>query len=208
MQMVCLDLEGVLVPEIWIEFAEITGIEDLKATTRDIPDYDDLMRGRLDILQRNNLKMKDIQSVIDDMSPMEGACEFLDSIRSKFQLVILSDTFYEFAQPLMRKLRWPTLFCHRLSIDDDGTVSDYNIRLRDHKRQAVMTFHKLNFTVFASGDSYNDTGMLGEANHGYLFRAPENVIREFPQFPVFTEYNALEDAFVKAGEEFSNGTDC
>ena len=120
MQMVCLDLEGVLVPEIWIEFAEITGIEDLKATTRDIPDYDDLMRGRLDILQRNNLKMKDIQSVIDDMSPMEGACEFLDSIRSKFQLVILSDTFYEFAQPLMRKLRWPTLFCHRLSIDDDG----------------------------------------------------------------------------------------
>ncbi|MGY9004409.1 MAG: bifunctional phosphoserine phosphatase/homoserine phosphotransferase ThrH, partial [Rhodospirillales bacterium] len=136
MQMVCLDLEGVLVPEVWIEFAQITGIDDLKATTRDIPDYDELMRGRLDILEQNNLKMADIQSVIDSMSPMEGARDFLNLIRSKFQLVILSDTFYEFAEPLMRKLDWPTLFCHRLSIDEDGSVRDYNLRLKDHKRQA------------------------------------------------------------------------
>ena len=200
MQMVCLDLEGVLVPEIWIEFAELTGIDELKATTRDIPDYDELMRGRLDILQRNNLKMADIQKVIDDMSPMDGAHEFLNSIRSKFQLVILSDTFYEFAQPLMRKLGWPTLFCPRLTIDETGHVSDYNLRLRDHKRQAVIAFHNLNYTVFAAGDSYNDTAMLGEANHGFLFRAPENVVDEFPQFPVLTEYSDLESAFIKAGE--------
>jgi phosphoserine/homoserine phosphotransferase len=200
MQMVCLDLEGVLVPEVWIEFAQITGIDDLKATTRDIPDYDELMRGRLDILEQNNLKMADIQSVIDSMSPMEGARDFLNSIRSKFQLVILSDTFYEFAEPLMRKLDWPTLFCHRLSIDEDGSVRDYNIRLKDHKRQAVMAFQKLNYTVFASGDSYNDTAMLREADQGFLFRAPENVIREFPQFPVFTEYSQLENAFLSSGE--------
>jgi phosphoserine / homoserine phosphotransferase len=203
MQMVCLDLEGVLVPEIWIEFAELTGIDELKATTRDIPDYDELMRGRLDILQRNNLKMADIQKVIDDMSPMDGAHEFLNSIRSQFQLVILSDTFYEFAQPLMRKLGWPTLFCHRLTIDEAGNVSDYNLRLRDHKRQAVIAFHNLNYTVFAAGDSYNDTAMLGEANRGFLFRAPKNVVEEFPQFSVITEYNDLERAFVNAGEEFS-----
>jgi phosphoserine / homoserine phosphotransferase len=203
MQMVCLDLEGVLVPEIWIEFAELTGIDELKATTRDIPDYDELMRGRLDILQRNNLKMADIQKVIDDMSPMDGAHEFLNSIRSQFQLVILSDTFYEFAQPLMRKLGWPTLFCHRLTIDEAGNVSDYNLRLRDHKRQAVIAFHNLNYTVFAAGDSYNDTAMLGEANRGFLFRAPENVVEEFSQFSVITEYNDLESAFVKAGAEFT-----
>ena len=203
MQMVCLDLEGVLVPEIWIEFAELTGIDELTATTRDIPDYDELMRGRLDILQRNNLKMADIQKVIDDMSPMDGAHEFLNSIRSQFQLVILSDTFYEFAQPLMRKLGWPTLFCHRLTIDEAGNVSDYNLRLRDHKRQAVIAFHNLNYTVFAAGDSYNDTAMLGEANRGFLFRAPKNVVEEFPQFSVITEYNDLERAFVNAGEEFS-----
>jgi phosphoserine/homoserine phosphotransferase len=200
MQMVCLDLEGVLVPEVWIEFAQITGIDDLKATTRDIPDYDELMRGRLDILEQNNLKMADIQSVIDSMSPMEGARDFLNSIRSKFQLVILSDTFYEFAEPLMRKLDWPTLFCHRLSIDEDGSVRNYNIRLKDHKRQAVMAFQKLNYIVFASGDSYNDTAMLGEADQGFLFRAPKNVIREFPQFPVFTEYSQLENAFLSSGQ--------
>ena len=200
MQMVCLDLEGVLVPEVWIEFAKITGIEDLKATTRDIPDYDELMRGRLDILKRNNLKMNDIQSVIDDISPLKGAYEFLNSIRSKFQLVILSDTFYEFAEPLMRKLDWPTLFCHRLTIDADGSIRNYNIRLKDHKRQAVMAFRKLNYTVFASGDSYNDTNMLSEADHGFLFRAPENVIQEFSQFPVFTEYQQLENAFLTFGE--------
>jgi phosphoserine/homoserine phosphotransferase len=131
---------------------------------------------------------------------MEGARDFLNLIRSKFQLVILSDTFYEFAEPLMRKLDWPTLFCHRLSIDEDGSVRDYNIRLKDHKRQAVMAFQKLNYTVFASGDSYNDTAMLGEADQGFLFRAPENVIREFPQFPVFTEYSQLENAFLSSGQ--------
>ena len=200
MQMVCLDLEGVLVPEVWIEFAKITGIDDLKATTRDIPDYDELMRGRLDMLKQNNLKMTDIQSVIDGIFPFAGAHDFLNSIRSKFQLVILSDTFYEFAEPLMRKLDWPTLFCHHLTIDADGSIRNYNIRLKDHKRQAVMAFHKLNYTVFASGDSYNDTNMLSEADHGFLFRAPENVIQEFSQFPVFTEYQQLENAFLRSGE--------
>jgi phosphoserine/homoserine phosphotransferase len=201
MQIACLDLEGVLVPEIWINVAERTGIEALRATTRDIPDYDVLMRQRLNILDEHNLKLEDIQSVIADMGPMEGAREFLDELRHNFQVVILSDTFYDFAAPLMKQLGHPTLFCHRLGIDDAGRVADYHLRMPDQKREAVMSLHHLRFKVIAAGDSYNDTSMLGEADAGILFRPPQNVIDEFPQFPVTTTYDELAAAFKKASAE-------
>ncbi len=194
MNIICLDLEGVLVPEIWINFAERTGIEELRATTRDIPDYDVLMRQRLKILDEKGLKLADIESVIDGLGPMEGAKDFIARLKESFQVVILSDTFYEFARPLMRQLDWPTLFCHRLIVKD-GSIADYKLRLKDHKRRAVEAFKNLNFTVFAAGDSYNDTTMLGEADHGFLFRAPDNVIEEFPQFPHVTEYDDLLSRF-------------
>lgn len=198
MEMACLDLEGVLIPEIWINFAERTGIEELKATTRDIPDYDVLMRQRLQILKQHNLGLADIQTVIDGMSPLEGAREFLDWLRERFQVVILSDTFYEFAAPMMRQLGHPTLLCHKLAIDENGMVENYHIRQKDPKRQAVKAFHNLNFRVIAAGDSYNDTSMLAEADEGILFRPPQNVIDEFPQFPVVAEYTDFRDAFKKA----------
>lgn len=192
MEIVCLDLEGVLVPEIWINFAEKTGIEALKATTRDIPDYDVLMKQRLSLLNENGLGLHDIQQVIDDMGPMPGAREFLDWLRGQFQVVILSDTFYEFAQPLMRQLGWPTLFCHRLAVDDQGKVIDYKLRQQDPKRQSVIAFHSLNYRTIAAGDSYNDTTMLSEADAGILFKAPANVIAEFPQFPAVHSYDDLK----------------
>lgn len=192
MEIVCLDLEGVLVPEIWINFAEKTGIEALKATTRDIPDYDVLMKQRLSLLNENGLGLHDIQQVIDDMGPMLGAREFLDWLRGQFQVVILSDTFYEFAQPLMRQLGWPTLFCHRLAVDDQGKVIDYKLRQQDPKRQSVIAFHSLNYRTIAAGDSYNDTTMLSEADAGILFKAPANVIAEFPQFPAVHSYDDLK----------------
>ena len=192
MEIVCLDLEGVLVPEIWINFAEKTGIEELKATTRDIPDYDVLMKQRLSILDQNNLGIADIQGVIDQMGPMEGAREFVDSLREQFQVVILSDTFYEFAQPLMRQLGWPTLFCHRLEVNGEGKIVDYKLRQKDPKRQSVIAFHQLNYRVIAAGDSYNDTTMLSEADAGILFKAPKNVIEEFPQYPSMTTYEELK----------------
>lgn len=198
MEMACLDLEGVLIPEIWINFAERTGIDELKATTRDIPDYDVLMRQRLQILKQHNLGLADIQTVIDGMSPLAGAREFLDWLRERFQVVILSDTFYEFAAPMMRQLGHPTLLCHKLSIDENGMVENYHIRQKDPKRQAVKAFHNLNFRVIAAGDSYNDTSMLSEADEGILFRPPQNVIEEFPQFPVVTDYNHFRDAFKQA----------
>jgi len=198
-----LDLEGVLIPEIWIGVAECTGIEDLKATTRDIPDYDVLMGQRLRLLAENNLKMPVIQGVIDDLGPMAGAREFLDNLRAHFQVVILSDTFYEFARPLMRQLGWPTLFCHRLQVGADGSVDGYDLRLTDHKRKAVAAFQDLNFTVFAAGDSYNDTGMLSEADAGMFFQAPEKVAREFPQFPVVNGYDNLYAGLMEASERFS-----
>ncbi len=198
MQVVCLDLEGVLVPEIWIKFAEKTGIDALKATTRDIPDYDELMQQRLRLLDENNLDLAAIQAVIAELSPMPGALEFLDSLREKFQVIILSDTFYEFARPLMAQLAWPTLFCHKLEVSGDGRVTDYLLRQKDPKRQSVKALKKLNYTVFAAGDSYNDTTMLEEADAGFLFRAPQNVIDEFPQYKVTTEYTELAGFFDKA----------
>jgi phosphoserine/homoserine phosphotransferase len=191
MDIVCLDMEGVLVPEIWIEFAEKTGIEALKATTRDIPDYDVLMKQRLGILAEHKLTLKDIQEVIATLSPMEGAVEFLDSLREQYQLVILSDTFYEFAKPLVEQMKWPTIFCHKLLVNDDGSVTDYKIRQKDPKRMSVRSLKSLNFKVYAAGDSYNDTTMLEEADAGFLFRAPTNVIEEFPQYRVTNEYSEL-----------------
>ena len=198
MELACLDLEGVLIPEIWINFAEKTGIEELKATTRDIPDYDVLMRQRLRILDEHKLGYQEIQEVIATLSPLEGAIEFVDWLREHFQVIILSDTFYEFSQPLMRQLDFPTLFCHRLEIDANGRVTDYKLRQKDAKREAVKAFHSLNYRVIAAGDSYNDTTMLNEADQGILFKAPQKVIEEFPQFPAVFEYKELKQEFIKA----------
>ena len=187
---VTLDLEGVLVPEIWIAFAEKTGIEALRRTTREEPDYDVLMQYRLDILKENNLKLPDIQEVIGVLAPLEGAKEFLDALRAKTQVVILSDTFLQFAKPLMRQLDWPTIFCHHLEVEND-VVENYCLRQPDQKRKSVEAFRSLNFKIIAAGDSYNDTTMLGVADHGILFRSPDNVKAEFPQFLAVEEYADL-----------------
>lgn len=197
-EIVCLDLEGVLVPEIWINFAERTGIDELRATTRDIPDYDVLMKQRLRILDEHGYGLPDIQAVIDQMGPMEGAREFLDWLRERFQVVILSDTFYEFAQPLMRQLGWPTLLCHKLEVNADGRITDYKLRQKDPKRMSVKAFHSLQYRVIAAGDSYNDTTMLAEADAGFLLHAPQNVIDEFPQFPAMNNYEELKQAILQA----------
>jgi len=197
-QLVCLDLEGVLVPEIWIEFSKRTGIPELRRTTRDEPDYDKLMKYRLGILAQHKLGLPDIQKVISDMGPMEGAKEFLDELRKCFQVIILSDTFYEFALPLMRQLGMPTLFCHKLESDSSGTLVNYHLRMPNQKREAVKRFRELNFKTIAAGDSYNDTAMLGEAHAGILFRPPENVAREFPQYPVTMNYAELDEEIRKA----------
>ena len=199
MDIVCLDFEGVLVPEIWINVAERTGIEALRATTRDIPDYDVLMRQRLGILDEHGLKLSDIQAVIGSMGPMAGAREFIDWLRRDFQVVILSDTFYEFAAPLISQFGWPTLFCHRLEVTDDQ-VTGYRLRMKDQKREAVKAYHKLQYRVIAAGDSYNDTTMLAEADAGILFCPPANVIEEFPQFPVVTDYEGLKARILEAAE--------
>ena len=191
MQIVCLDMEGVLVPEIWIEFAERTGINEFRRTTRDEPNYDTLMKYRLDLLAQHKLGLPDIQAVIATMSPMKGCKAFLDSLRETYQVVILSDTFYEFAAPLMPQMGMPTLFCHRLETDANGVVVNYHLRMADQKRAAVKAFHGLNFKVIAAGDSYNDTSMLGEADAGILMHPPENVVREFPQYPVVRNYADL-----------------
>jgi phosphoserine/homoserine phosphotransferase len=191
----CLDLEGVLVPEIWINVAERTGIEALRITTRDEPDYDKLMKQRLRILAEHGLRLSDIQDVIGTLRPLPGAAEFLAWLRARAQVLILSDTFYEFAAPLMRQLAWPTLFCHKLGVDAEGRIVDYHIRLPDQKRRTVEALRALNFRVVAAGDSYNDTAMLGAADFGILFRPPENVIAEFPQFPVTRSYDELRRAF-------------
>lgn len=198
MEIACLDLEGVLIPEIWINFAERTGIDELKATTRDIPDYDVLMKQRLGLLGEHRLGLPDIQAVIDGMGPLPGAREFLDWLRQRFQVVILSDTFYEFAAPLMRQLGYPTLLCHRLSVDQHGMVQDYHLRQRDPKRASIKAFHQLHYRVIAAGDSYNDTSMLAEADAGILFRPPQNVIDEFPQYPVVDDYQSFRQAFCEA----------
>jgi phosphoserine/homoserine phosphotransferase len=191
----CLDLEGVLVPEIWINVAERTGIDALRITTREEPDYDVLMKRRLRILEEHGLRLPDIQAVIGSMRPLPGAADFLAWLRERFQLVILSDTFYEFAMPLMRQLGHPTLFCHRLGVDAQGRIVDYHLRQPDQKRHAVEALRALNFRVLAAGDSYNDTAMLAAAHVGILFRPPDNVIAEFPQFPVTRSYDELRLAF-------------
>ena len=198
MKIVCLDLEGVLVPEIWIAFAERTGIPELSRTTRDEPNYDTLMKYRLKLLAEHKLGLPDIQKVISEMGPMPGARAFLDKLREDYQVVILSDTFYEFAHPLMRQLAWPTLFCHSLEADANGVVVNYHLRMPDQKREAVKRFKELNFTVVAAGDSYNDTAMLGEAHAGILYHPPENVIREFPQYPVTLNYDDFRKEIDKA----------
>jgi len=201
MQIVCLDLEGVLIPEIWVELARQTGIEGLMATTRDIPDYDILMKQRLDYLERHNLRLGDIQSVISRMEPLPGARGFLDSLRARYQVIILSDTFYEFANSFMRQLAWPTLLCHRLKIDSQGRLVGYVLRQEDPKRNVVNALKQLNFRVFAAGDSYNDTTMLEGADAGFLFCAPKNVIKEFPQFPSTNSYDELMKLFKKSEQE-------
>lgn len=194
MRIVCLDLEGVLIPEVWIEFAKKTGIEGLKRTTRDEPDYDKLMQYRLNLLNQHGLRVGDIQQVIDTMAPLPGATEFLDGLRQNYQVIILSDTFYPFATPLMKQLAWPTLFCHDLQVEPDGRVSDYLLRMPDQKRAAVNALKGLNFQVVAAGDSYNDTSMLGAADAGFFIHAPQNIVAQFPQFPVMQNYDELRAA--------------
>jgi phosphoserine/homoserine phosphotransferase len=194
MHIVCSDLEGVFVPEIWINVAEKTGIEALRLTTRDEPDYDVLMKKRLAILEREGLKLADITAVIETMAPLEGAAEFLDWLRSRLQVIVVSDTYAEFAGPLMKKLGWPTLFCHDLTVSEDGAVVGYNLRQKDSKKKAVEALKGLNFQTVAMGDSYNDITMLEAADTGILFRPPENVAREFPRFPVAHTYEELKEA--------------
>jgi phosphoserine/homoserine phosphotransferase len=203
MDVVCLDLEGVLIPEIWIAFADKTGIAEFRRTTRDEPDYDKLMRYRLGLLEQHGLKLPDIQSVIATLSPLAGAKEFLDGLRQRYQVIILSDTFYEFADPLMAQLGRPTLFCHRLLSDAQGRVTDYRLRQPDQKRCAVQALQGLNFRVMAAGDSYNDTAMLGAADAGFLIHAPDNVIAQFPQFPVHHGYDSLRAAFDQAAARWA-----
>ncbi len=196
---VCLDLEGVLVSEIWINVALRTGIEELKITTREMPDYDKLMRQRLAILDRNNLKIGDIQEVIGTMGPMEGAPEFIRWLHDRCQVIILSDTFYEFAFPLMKQLSFPTLFCNQLEIDAAGRIANYHMRMQNQKKHSVAAFKSLNFFTMAAGDAYNDTAMLGEADAGFFFRPPDHLPKEFPQFPVTQTYGELQERLAKAG---------
>ncbi len=198
MEIACLDLEGVLVPEIWIAFAEKTGIEALNKTTRDEPDYDVLMRYRLDILRENGLGLKEIQEVIATLEPLPGAKDFIDWLRERFQVVILSDTFYEFASPLMKQLGYPTLLCHKLESTEEGSVTNYHLRQANPKRQAIVGFKSMYYRTIAAGDSYNDTTMLAEADAGILFHAPDNVINEFPQFPAVQTFDDLKKEFIRA----------
>jgi phosphoserine/homoserine phosphotransferase len=200
MQVVCLDLEGVLVPEIWIAFAERTGILEFRRTTRDEPDYDKLMRFRLALLREKGLKLADIQAVIAGLQPLPGAREFLDGLRERYQVIILSDTFYEFADPLMRQLGRPTLFCHRLEVDGDGFVAAYHLRQPNQKFHAVNALKGLNFQVFAAGDSYNDTGMLGAADAGFFIHAPPAILAQFPQFPPHEGYGELRQSIDQAAQ--------
>jgi len=194
----CIDLEGVLLPEIWIKFAEKTGIEELKLTTRDIPNYDALMQGRINILKQHNLKINDIESVIETLSPLEGAPEFLKWLNSEFEVIILSDTFYEFSGPLMKQLDYPTLFCHNLIIENNGEISGYKLRQQDQKTKAVKALQRLNLQVISAGDSYNDIGMLQQADAGIFFCPPKKLTTKFPQFPVATDYIQFKNLFLKS----------
>jgi len=206
MQMICLDMEGVLVPEIWIEFSKRAGIPELARTTRDEPDYDKLMNFRIGLLARHKMRLADIQDVIAGMGPMAGARDFLDDLRSRYQVLILSDTFYEFAQPLMRQLAWPTLLCHQLDVDDAGFVRRHALRQPDQKRQAVNAMRSLNFQVIAAGDSYNDTGMLAAAHAGFFIHAPQAISAQFPQFPVTHSYAELKAAIDGAARRLHAAT--
>tara|TARA_B100000795_G_scaffold239323_1_gene200913 strand:- start:290 stop:901 length:612 start_codon:yes stop_codon:yes gene_type:complete len=197
----CLDLEGVLLPEIWIKFAEKSGINELKLTTRDIPNYSDLMRKRLKILQSHNIKIHDIEDVIQTLKPLQGAKEFLLWLKSEFQVIILSDTFYEFSGPLMKQLDYPTLFCHQLILDKKGSIVDFQLRQEDQKTKAVEALQNLNFKVISAGDSYNDTGMLQQADSGIFFCPPESIIKEFPQFPVARNYTEFKSLLLSAREK-------
>lgn len=198
MIVVCLDLEGVLAPEIWVEFALQVGVEELKLTTRDEPDYDKLMRHRLQLLERHKLRLPDIQRVIDRLGPLPGARQFLDELRTRYQAVILSDTYYEFAWPIMRQLDWPTLMCHHLETDASGRIVGYRLRMKDQKRAAVAALRGLNFGTIAVGDSYNDTTMLQQAHAGVFFRPPASVAQQFPQFRVASDYRELRAAIDEA----------
>lgn len=192
MHLICSDLEGIFLPEIWITFAEKTGIRELRLTTRDISDYDVLMKRRLKILKEHGLKLPDIQAVIATMDPLDGALEFLDWIRSTAQILVVSDTFVEFAGPLMQKLGYPTLLCNSLTVSADGTITDYRLRQKDGKKKVAEAMRSLNYTVIAIGDSYNDVTMLTAADHGILYRPPDNVRNEFPAFPVSTDFERLK----------------
>ena len=198
MEIACLDLEGVLIPEIWIAFAEKTGIEGFNRTTRDEPNYDILMNYRLNLLREHNLGINEIQAVIATLEPLQGAVEFVDWLRERFQVVILSDTFYEFASPLMKPLGYPTLLCHQLECADDGTVLNYQLRQANPKRQSIVALKSLYYRTIAAGDSYNDTTMLWEADAGILFQAPDNVVNEFPRFPSVHTYEDLKLEFIRA----------
>jgi len=191
MQIVCLDLEGVLVPEIWIAFAEKTGVEQFKRTTRDEPDYGVLMEYRLDLLRKKDFTLAQIQEVIDSLDPLPGAVEFLSELRSKYEVILLSDTFREFAAPLMRKLNFPTLFCHELQVGEDNRIEAVKLRIDDHKRKTVQYLQKLNFKVIASGDSYNDLGMLKTADRCILFNPPSSLVAEYPDMAVARDYSQL-----------------
>ena len=204
MQVVCLDLEGVLVPEIWIAFAQRTGIAAFSRTTRDEPNYDSLMQFRLALLRQHGLKLADIQAVIAGMAPMDGAKDFLDDLRTRHQVIILSDTFYEFADPLMSQLGRPTLFCHRLVVDAEGFVADYKLRQPNQKFHAVNALKSLNYRVIAAGDSYNDTGMLGAADAGFFVHPPPGIVAQFPQFPVNHSYVELRAAIESASERLKS----
>ncbi len=195
----CLDLEGVLVPEIWIHVALKTGIEELKVTTREMPDYDELMKQRLAILDRHKLKIGNIQDVIDKMGPLEGATDFVRWLRERCQVVILSDTFYQFALPLLRQLGFPTLFCNQLEVDRGGYIVNYHMRMQNQKKHSVAALKALNFFTLAAGDAYNDIPMLSEAHAGFFFRPPDHLPKEFPQFPVTQTYSELQKQFTKAG---------
>lgn len=195
----CLDMEGVLTPEIWLAVAEKTGIADLKVTTRDIPDYDELMQLRLKILADHQVRIGDIKAVVAELGPLEGVPAFLDWLRPRCQMIILSDTFYDLVAPLMQQLHYPTIFCHTLDIDDDGFIRNYHLRQADQKRHAVAALKSLNFRVLAAGDSYNDISMLKEADAGVLFCPPDSIKSEFSQFPVSRTYSELQDEFCRAG---------
>ena len=205
MQIVCLDLEGVLIPEIWIEFSKRTAIAEFSRTTRDEPDYDKLMRYRIALLEQHGLKLADIQQVIRSMAPMAGAKDFLDELRSRYQVIILSDTFYEFADPMMVQLGRPTLFCHKLVIDEAGFGRDYRLRQPDQKRHAVNALKSLNYQVIAAGDSYNDTGMLGAADAGFFIHPPEAIVAQFPQYPVNRSYPELKASIDGAAARLRQG---